>query len=348
MKNQKIQSCSSVSEYMKIRRYVMDLLWRADSDMVLIPSLNDLMNKFDVSRPTACKAVRELVEEGYLIAKRGHGTFTNPAKSIKHSGQFGKINLPIIGIIIGDGLHVHIEIFYSHLLAELLKSLAGIPAFVHLLNLGGIATESAYSEIINENLDGLCWIQPPKRFQSIIERLKSHGLKIVTGDTCNGQPDVDVAMDSNHNDTVVGQLLQKESRRKIVYLRQVSARKSELQKILTDNLPDSKVIVIDANSSVFEKLEKLLRNKESIDAIINPFLPYPELKELLTKLHIDMTHDCRIVQSSLNLYGEPEPQGIIYTPPFESFAAEIARRFKTDNQQRECTYVTYDIRKNIF
>lgn len=350
MKNSREKICSSGSEYLKIRRYVMNILWKNNNELEPIPSLNELMVKFNVSRPTACKAVRELIREGYLIAKRGHGTFINPAKSVKNSGQFGKRHLPIIGILIGDGLHVHFEIFFSFLMAELLKNLAVLPACVHLLNFGGVTPGAAFSEIVNEKLDGLCWIQPPECFLPTIIKLRDNGLKVVTGATAGDSNAVDVAMDSLQRDMAICRLLHQEGRRNIVYLQQCresEAQEAELREIFTGNLPDRKIFFFSADDSAFEKLEKLLKSGERIDAIINPFMPYPDLKSLLEKLQIDTMHDCRIVQSSMNLYGEPEPRGIIYDIPFAAFAGAIAERFKAGNSSLECSMIPYDIRKMI-
>lgn len=350
MKNSPEKICSSGSEYLKIRRYVMNILWKNNNELEPIPSLNELMAKFNVSRPTACKAVRELIREGYLIAKRGHGTFINPAKSVKNSGQFGKLNLPIIGIVIGDGLHVHFEIFFSFLMAELLKNLAVLPACVHLLNLGGVTPATACSEIVNEKLDGLCWVQPPECFLPTITKLRNNGLKVVTGATAGDPNAIDVVMDSRQRDMTIGRLLHQEDRRKIVYLqqnRESEDQEAELRKMFTGNLPDRQIFFFSADDSAFEKLENLLRSGERIDAIINPFMPYPELKNLLEKLQIDTMHDCRIVQSSINLYGEPEPHGIIYDIPFAAFAGAIAERFNAENSSLECARIPYHIRKTI-
>ena len=69
-----------ISEYMRIRRYVMNLILRADGKAAQIPTIQELSEKFGVSRPTVSKAMKELTSEGYIIGKRGIGTFTNPAK----------------------------------------------------------------------------------------------------------------------------------------------------------------------------------------------------------------------------------------------------------------------------
>ena len=71
-------SDSSISEYMKIRRYMMNVIYRANGQSVQVPTILELSRKFGVSRPTVSKAMKALTEEGYIIGKRGIGSFTNP------------------------------------------------------------------------------------------------------------------------------------------------------------------------------------------------------------------------------------------------------------------------------
>ena len=66
-------SAIGTSEYMKIRRYVMNLILRAGKDPVQIPTINELSEKFSVSRPMVSKAMKELTSEGYIIGRRGIG-----------------------------------------------------------------------------------------------------------------------------------------------------------------------------------------------------------------------------------------------------------------------------------
>jgi len=85
-------------EYMKVRSYIYNLIAKADGQNLLIPPENELCRIFGVSRITVRNAIKELVEEKYLIPRRGMGTFINPAKM--HSDVE---NYHTIGVIIGDG-----------------------------------------------------------------------------------------------------------------------------------------------------------------------------------------------------------------------------------------------------
>ena len=53
-------SAIGTSEYIKIRRYVMNPNLHAGKVPVQIPTINELSEKFGVSRPTVSKAMKEL------------------------------------------------------------------------------------------------------------------------------------------------------------------------------------------------------------------------------------------------------------------------------------------------
>jgi len=119
------------SEYMRIRRYVMNLILRADGEAAQIPTIQELSAKFGVSRPTVSKAMKELTSEGYIIGKRGIGTFTNPAK--RAMVAIGK-KIPVVGIMISDGLNVHLDKYIGCALAEILKQVVFVPAIAMIGN----------------------------------------------------------------------------------------------------------------------------------------------------------------------------------------------------------------------
>lgn len=56
-----------------------------------IPSENELAERFDVSRLTVRQAIGQLTQEGFLISKRGEGTFVTDmfSSSIAAALNFG-------------------------------------------------------------------------------------------------------------------------------------------------------------------------------------------------------------------------------------------------------------------
>jgi GntR family transcriptional regulator len=68
-----------------IKRWIIDKEFQS---LEKIPSENDLAEKFDVSRLTVRQAIAELIQEGFLIRKRGEGTFVTDNVSLIDSCSF--------------------------------------------------------------------------------------------------------------------------------------------------------------------------------------------------------------------------------------------------------------------
>ena len=67
-------------ETLKIRHYVVGVIYNAGERSVQIMSSRDLAKYFNIARSTVSIALKELVDQGYLIPVKGKGYFTNPRK----------------------------------------------------------------------------------------------------------------------------------------------------------------------------------------------------------------------------------------------------------------------------
>lgn len=88
-------------EYMRVRKYLYNLISKCDGSDLRIPPENELTRIFGVSRVTVRGAIRGLVKDNLLITLRGLGTFINPDAQLRHSIQF-----PTIAVLKGDGRSV--------------------------------------------------------------------------------------------------------------------------------------------------------------------------------------------------------------------------------------------------
>ena len=89
-----------LTETAKIRFYIMNLIFRNGNQSVKIMSTRALAEQFDVARGTVRAAVEKMVEEKYLITRRGIGTFTNPSKAFC---RLQKVPPKLIGIKMQGG-----------------------------------------------------------------------------------------------------------------------------------------------------------------------------------------------------------------------------------------------------
>ena len=91
------QSPQTISEVQKIWHRVMSILYRSGGCSVKIPSSNELAREFGVARSTVRIALEKLTEEGFLVTRRGSGTFTNPRQRLNADW-----NAPLIGLMVLD------------------------------------------------------------------------------------------------------------------------------------------------------------------------------------------------------------------------------------------------------
>ena len=79
---QKSELQKSEPMYRKIKNHILDRIdsgeWMASTR---VPSENELVKEFAVSRMTTNRALRELTDEGYLIRVAGVGTFVAELKA---------------------------------------------------------------------------------------------------------------------------------------------------------------------------------------------------------------------------------------------------------------------------
>ena len=67
-----------VPEYIKVRSYIYNLVFKSGGRNVRIPSENELCELFNVSRVTVRGALKALVDDRILVTCRGMGTYVNP------------------------------------------------------------------------------------------------------------------------------------------------------------------------------------------------------------------------------------------------------------------------------
>ena len=84
-------------EYQRIRNYVINMVFRAGNESLLLPSARDLQRRFKVAIATVTKALNTLHADGYTIVRRGIGTFTNPQR------QGYGVPMRVVGYLINRG-----------------------------------------------------------------------------------------------------------------------------------------------------------------------------------------------------------------------------------------------------
>jgi len=203
---------NKTTESGKIRFYIMGLIYRYGNRSVRVPSSVELAERFGVARRTARLALEGLVREGWLIGRRGLGTYTNPARAFFSDPELA---IPLVGLIYGKG-----DNFYYDTPACRMFSQMGLAAAERGFNTRFLTRmcgdeEALFDEIRNSNLDGLLWASnwfPPPE---MLGRIRQLGVRVVTID--REVPGVSGVLFSDRNALrEAGKLLAREGRRRVV------------------------------------------------------------------------------------------------------------------------------------
>ena len=167
----------TLSENLKIRHYLLGLLFRNGRRSVKVPSYHELAAIFNVSPRIAQCAVVRLVKEGYLIGRQGVGTFTNPAVIGPefYSGYYEK---RLLGLVFAKG-----DYFYYNNYSMAMLSTLGFYAvqngfLIHFLSFSGMGDEEMLEEILRSKVSGILWAAMDPS-ANLLRELESRGIQTV-------------------------------------------------------------------------------------------------------------------------------------------------------------------------
>jgi len=165
-----------VADYMKIRQYVVSLVEKGAAGPIMIPSMNELAHSFGVTRMTVHKALKDLIKDGYLIVRKGIGTFanasSNPPESVRQKFT--------LGIVVGNAKHCFYGVFYWDLMMLIGHEAALQRCKIRPLNLFESAPDKMLKEIKDNWVDAVAWISPDDTAAQTIKALHDSGFPVVS------------------------------------------------------------------------------------------------------------------------------------------------------------------------
>ena len=315
---------AQIAEYMKIRRYVLSLALKAKEKSVQIPTTVELSRKFGVSRQTVGKAMKELTRDGFIIGKPGIGSFTNP-KRIETSQTPCGMKVPTIGIILSDGMLLHLDEYHAKNLSAALKILPEMPAFIRLLNLSSSDPEIILKDLENEQMDALLWIAPRQFHEPVIRELLSRGIPLVlhTGFAFPGAATVEFNFEQAGYDSA-GMLIG-EKRTGIVFLGDTPPWNGPVPGIRRAfheaGIPLNEKLFLPRSRELLDQFRSLLNFGFPIQAVYNPVFLYTEIRDILRETGVE----CSLIASQIVSAHDPEFRGIVFELDFEQIAREEMR-----------------------
>jgi hypothetical protein len=136
-----------IPEYMKVRAHLFNLITRSDGKTQQIPTENELCRLFKVSRITVRGAIKGLVQDRYLVPRRGIGTFMNPGRISREAPRF-----PIIGLLQGDG-----RCILTPFDPDLASGIRHSGMSFELLHVPDSDSPDRLVEIVKSGFDGVVW-----------------------------------------------------------------------------------------------------------------------------------------------------------------------------------------------
>lgn len=152
-KNQDIQT-----EISKVKYYIMSLVYRGSNLGNPLPSSRELAEQFSLSRSTIRDVLRILCNDGWLITRRGIGTFINPER-IFSSGEGDRPRL--IGIKQGSGDNYFRNGPAVRALVAVMLELVNRNYNVHLLHADTPNADRFRQELDSSFIDGVLCLNSP-------------------------------------------------------------------------------------------------------------------------------------------------------------------------------------------
>ncbi|MDD7752790.1 MAG: GntR family transcriptional regulator [bacterium] len=194
-----------LTETAKIRFYIMNLIFRNGNQSVKIMSTRALAEQFDVARGTVRAAVEKMVEEKYLITRRGIGTFTNPSKAFC---RLQKVPPKLIGIKMQGGDQFFLDPPAMRTLAALLEAFSRRNFIVRFLNGSAERGEDSVYELEHAYVDGIVACDAPCAFlRAAGERVPTVSINLSGEIFRESEPFVQIRIAWNHAVKTAAELL---------------------------------------------------------------------------------------------------------------------------------------------
>lgn len=148
----KVPRKNNLTQQMRIRYYIMNLIYHSCGKSVPVPSTRELSKQFGIARSTIQLAFEKLLQEGYLICRQGAPTMTNP---LCHFVLQPQTRNPLIGIKLYEGDAFYYGSNFWRSLSCIATELTERNYNIRLLMNATITEESIEQEIRESYLDGV-------------------------------------------------------------------------------------------------------------------------------------------------------------------------------------------------
>ncbi len=317
---------NNLSNTLKLRHYIIDIIYHNNQKSVKIPSIRQLAADFKLAKSTVQLIQEELVQEGYLYSKKGIGTFTNP--SMGFVAPHGTPP-PLIGIIWGDGkLYFH-DHYISRTLGAIASSITEDGWNCRNISLTSTNPAEIIEELCGISLDGLIWHVPPPDYFNILEQLNDQIPFIAVSNSDKYKDFNRVTLDFDAIGYKLGKELIKEHR-KTMLTAVAGVGLSQKLKGLRRALSESNVkesCLNEIPSFFYKELDEYLTVNPPPDILAINGRHADFTMQILKKHKIDPVNQCRIIALQ-HVISPANFIGLFLNEPFESRGKAVAEIMK--------------------
>jgi hypothetical protein len=254
---------ANIPEYMRVRQYVVDLVMSHPNADKRIMSERELCRKLDVARITARRALKGLIDDGWLYVKPGKGMFIHSGKC--RNNAFAMCKFYKLMLIWGDGKNIHIDGFFMDLMERLCAGLKRLPVWLQSINLIG-ENGKVIDELSIYRPDGIIWMRPTQKMTPVIAAMRKKIPVCVVGNMPSNDKFA-VTMDYHAAGRLLAGWFLKRKCRRTAFVGQMP--ESEITSaVLTcwlDEFADRKIpfdrnLIVYENENIGRRAEKLLNN----------------------------------------------------------------------------------------
>ncbi len=160
---------AAIPEYRRVRQYVLDQIAGHGDPRKRFLSEREISRIMGVSRLTVRYALKELVEDEWLLVRKGEGMFVNPDRCWRN-GIVNRKRYRVMVIWL-DGKLMTLDAFFIGILEQLCAVFKSYPIEMQNVNFIG-GTEMIREEIEMYHPDGILWVRPPDPLYPEVEELR--------------------------------------------------------------------------------------------------------------------------------------------------------------------------------
>ena len=298
----------ALPEYMRIRQYVIDLMRKHSERSAPIMSERELCAKFDVTRPTARRALKELVDEGYLTPKPGLGTFINPHCDYDAMAALRKTYTVLV--VFGSGRHTDLDGFCMDILARICDRLKRLPIFLRIANLNKAERSMALEELRMYNPHGVLWVRPDKASSALIPAIQKDIPVQLLGSIADGIKR-HTTMDYHKCGRLAAEWFLSRSRQNVLLVGEApqspimaTVRDGWLEEFAAQGVQMREEFMVPMSPGIIDKLKALLGEGSIVDGVFSFGSALTTLDHVLSKSNLS-TDQCPVLidENYSDIYG---------------------------------------------